>query len=60
MDHWRTQTGNHKMSRDIWQWKENDLKPMRWSKSSSKREVYSNTILTQEKKNPEHPTLSYT
>ena len=48
------------MSRDIWQWKENDLKPMRWSKSSSKREVYSNTILTQEKKNPEHPTLSYT
>jgi len=38
------------MSRDIWQWKENDLKPMRCSKSSSKREVYSNTILTQEKK----------
>ena len=50
MDHWRTQRGNQKMSRNIWQWKDNDLKPMEHSKSSSKREVYSNTILTQGKK----------
>ena len=58
MDHWRTQRGNQKMSRNIWQWKDNDLKPMGHSKSSSKREVDSNTILTQEKKNSEHPTLT--
>ena len=36
------------MSIDIWQWKDNDLKPMRCSKSSSKREVYSNIVLPQE------------
>ena len=33
-----------------WKWKNSSPKPRRWSKSSSKREVYSNTILTQEKK----------
>ena len=31
--------------------KHNDPKPMGWSKSSSKREVYSNTILPQETRN---------
>ena len=35
------------MSRNKWQWKHNS-KPMGCSKSSFKREVYSNTILTQE------------
>ena len=33
------------MSRNKWQWKHNISKPTGCSKSSSKREVYSNTIL---------------
>ena len=31
-----------------WQWKHDDPKPMGCSKSSSRRQVYSNTILPQE------------
>ena len=34
--------------RNKWQQKIHDPKPMGWSKSSSKREVYNNTILPQE------------
>ena len=37
-----------KISRNKWQWKHNNSKPMGCSKSSPKREVYSNTILLQE------------
>ena len=37
--------GNQKIPRDKWKWKHDDLEPMRHSKSSSKREVYSNTSL---------------
>ena len=48
MDHWRNQRGNKKIPRDKWKWKHNDPKPMGCSKSSSKREVYSNKILPQE------------
>ena len=44
MDHWR----NQKIPGDKWQQKHDNLKPMGCSKSSSKREVYSNSILTQE------------
>ena len=36
------------MPRHKWQWKDNDPKPMGYSKSSSQREVYSNTSLPQE------------
>ena len=36
------------MPRNKWQWKHDDPKPMGCSKSSSKREVYSNTILLKE------------
>ena len=36
------------MPRDKWQWKHDDPKPMGCNKSSSKREVYSNTSLPQE------------
>ena len=43
--------GNHKIPRNKWQWKHNDPKPMGCSKSSSKREVYGNTILPQETRN---------
>ena len=39
--------GESKISRNKWQWKHNS-KPMGCSKSSSKREVYSNTIPPQE------------
>ena len=37
-----------KTSRNKWQWEQDYSKPMGCSKSSSKREVYSNTILPQE------------
>ena len=47
-DHWRNQRGNQKIARDKWQWKHDDPKPMGCSKSSSNREVYSNTSLPQE------------
>ena len=39
-----------KISRNKWQWKHTNSKPMGCSKSSSKREVYSNTILPQERR----------
>ena len=42
--------GNQKISRKKWQRKHDSSKPMGCSKSSSKREVYSNTILPQETK----------
>ena len=47
-DYWRNQRGHKKIPRHKWQWKHEDLKPMGCSKSSSKREVYSNTVLPQE------------
>ena len=37
-----------KKSRNKWQWKHDNSKPVGCSKSSSKREFYSNTILPQE------------
>ena len=36
-----------KKPRDKWKWKHDDPKPMGQSKSSSKRQIYSNTILPQ-------------
>ena len=39
---------NQRISRNKWQWKQDNSKPMGCSKSSSKREVYSNIILPQE------------
>ena len=46
--HWGNQKENQRISRNKWQWKHDNSKPMGCNKSSSKREVYSNTILTQE------------
>ena len=43
----RNQKGNQKIYRNKWQWKHNS-KSLGCSKSSSKKEVYSNTILLQE------------
>ena len=42
--YWR----NQKISRKKLQWKHDNAKPMGFSKSSSKRKFYSNTILPQE------------
>ena len=47
-DDWRNQRGYQRIPRNKWQWKHYGLKPMGCSKSSSKTEVYSNTILPQE------------
>ena len=46
--YWRNQKGNQKISRNKWQWKHDNSKFMGCSRTSSKREVYSNTILPQE------------
>ena len=46
--YWRNQKGNQNDSRNKWQWKHDNLKLTGCHKSSSKREVYSNTILPQE------------
>ena len=48
MDHWRNQKGNLEVPRDKWKWIYNDPKLMGCSKSTSKREVYSNISLPQE------------
>ena len=48
MGYWRNQKGYEKISRNKWQWKHDNLKPMGCSESNSKREVYSNAILPQE------------
>ena len=49
-----------KISRNKWQWKHNNSKPMGCSKSSSKREVYSNTILPQETRKTSSRQLNFT
>ena len=50
MNHWRNQTGNFKnIPGDKWKQKYDDPKPMGHRKSSSKRVVYSDTSLPQEK-----------
>ena len=50
MGHWRHQRENKKPNetRDKRKQKHDDAKPMRCSKSSAKKEVYSNAILPQE------------
>ena len=44
----KNQWGNQKILRNKWQWKHDKPKRMECSKRSSKREVYSNTILPQD------------
>ena len=49
MDHWKkSKRRPKKIPRDKWKWKCDDSKPVGHSKSSSKREVYSDKILPQE------------
>ena len=47
-----------KISRNKWQWKHDNSKPVGCSKSSSKREIYSNTILSQETRKHRIDSLS--
>ena len=51
--YWR----NKKNSRHKWQWKHDNSKPMGCSKSSSKKEIYSNKIKKQEKHWTDNLTL---
>ena len=60
MDHWINQRWNKKIPRDKWKWKHNYPKSMGHSKSSSKREVYSNTILPQETRKMSNKQLNPT
>ena len=46
--YWRNQKGNQKVSRNKWKCKYDNSKPVGCGKSSSKREVDSNTILPKE------------
>ena len=48
MDYWSNQRGNQKILKQKWKQKECAPKPIGHSKSNSKREVYSNSILSQE------------
>ena len=59
MDHWRNLRGNQKTPRNKWKWKHDDPKPMGHTKSSSKKEFHSNTILPQETRriSNKQPTL---
>ena len=47
-----------KRPRDKWQWKQDDPKPMGRSKGSSKREVYSNTILSEDTRKTSNKQLT--
>ena len=50
MCHCGNQIGNQKLPGDKWKWKQSDPNSMECSKSSSKREVSSDTSLSQETK----------
>ena len=52
--------GKQNIPGNKWQWKNNNSKPMGYSKSSSKREVYSNTILPQETRKTSNRQPNYT
>ena len=49
-----------KIPRNKWQWKHNNPKPMGCIKSSSKRDVYSNTILAQETRDTSNKQPNFT
>ena len=54
------QKGNQTISRNKWQWKHDNSKSMKCSKSSSRREAYSNTILPQETRKTSNRQPSFT
>ena len=49
-----------KIFRNKWQWKHDNSKPMGCGKSSSKREVYSNTILPHETRKTSYRLSNFT
>ena len=49
-----------KIPRNNWQWKHDNPKPMGCSKSSSKMEVYTSTILLKKQETSQINNLSYT
>ena len=57
--YWRNQKGKQIISRNKWQWKHHS-KPMGCSKNSPNREVYSNTILLQEKRKTSNRQPNFT
>ena len=58
--YWRNQRGNKKKSRNKWEWKHDISECIGCSESSSKREVYSNTILPQEIKKTSNRQPNFT
>ena len=54
------QREDQKILRSKWQWKRDNSKPMGGSKSCAKREVYSNTILSQETRENSNKLLNPT
>ena len=53
MDQWRNQKGNQEITRNKWIQKHDDPKPMGHSKSSWKKDIYSNIIyLRKQEKSP--------
>ena len=60
VDRWRNQRGNQKTLRDKLKWKQNIPKPMAYSKSSSKKNNYSNTSFPQEIRNILNKTPNFT
>ena len=58
--YWRNHKVNHKIFRNKWQWKHGNSKPMGCSKSSSKGEVYNNTILPQETRKASNRQSNFT
>ena len=55
-----SQREDQKILRSKWQWKRDNSKPMGCSKSCAKREVYSNTILSQETRENSNKLLNPT
>ena len=58
--YWRNQKGSQKISWNKWQWKHDNSKRMGCSKSSSKREVCSHTILSQAKRKTPNRQSNFT
>ena len=48
------------MPRDKWKWKYTDPKAVKYSKSSSKKEVYNSTLLPQETRKIWNEQLNFT
>ena len=48
------------MHRNKWKWKNNNPKPMRFSKSSAKKEVHSNTSLSQKTRETSNKQPNFT